>query len=346
MDVDQKKQPKRKKEKKRTYSRKLVSQTLDQCEELQIKAENIIQVNKLKQIRYYKAEINKGLDLSANERRKHFKTLIKRTDTAHFYGEIYFYIANDFEVAQNYKKAIQYYKRSIDENKNRNYYISTKTVNHLYHCKKVLINAGDKSTKIGYDLVELLENSWKNSASNEDQYQKIRRYWVIYGDVREQLLGAAECSIHLARLHEDRKNENVRDYNDKSLVWYKRALNILEKLKVIIICTVGINDMVDSSNVKRPIINKNKCDKHVERKRILVTARYKEVKAAESVAQSYMQCLVERFIDKKYTKNIPQIQMYPCFKDFHGNKNKYNSDFMKYLRIELDSLFEMNHSHF
>merc|ERR1712228_27750 len=181
-------------------------------------------------------------------------------------------------------------------------------------------------------------------------FRRMRKKWIKANDFKEQMIGTLKNTIALARYFED---EHDGQSNDISLLWYKRSMNVLEKLGVIDLKQTSVDHVIDSFDINQRCFleaSKHKISKiMIGRKRINSYFYPNDVvKYAESVMQSYMACLIEKFRQRNYKNGLIYglDVKYQCFVDWKQNPKKYNNDFDIYLRTELDSLFEINHFHF
>ncbi len=149
-------------------------------------------------------------------------------------------------------------------------------------------------------------------------------------------------ALCLAQYYED-KIDPLK-WNDDSLIYYKLAMNILEKVKLIQAHMVSIDTMIDSFNTERNVLRISKpSTKKITRKRIDKDNKLgKYVQTTENIMQSYLQCLVGKFINKDYVlKDINELSMHNAFYEYNENKHKYNNQFERYLQMEMDSVFEI-----
>eukprot|EP01083_Nonionella_stella_P187955 691742_1 len=305
--------------------------------------ESALQLNTKKEL------INAAFDKyhSLEEQRKYFRRLLKTNSLPEYNDDLMFYIANSYEMQGNYEKALEYLDASLvqNEKQNRKYYKAL-TVRHKYDC----LHHSGGIEGIDDAVLGMMEETWKNTVANEDNYRAIRDEWRRGGEETEELMGAAGCAVVLATHFED---QCVSKWNDVSLVWYKRALNILERAKMIMIQAVPTTEVVALHKDKISVIltgdhdnERKSTGETVPRKRVHFMNRNVDfLKTLEHVLQNYMQCLIERFLARQYTKN--NIENEACFVDFKALKNEcYDADFDVFLQYELDSIFEMNHYHF
>eukprot|EP01084_Bolivina_argentea_P033866 62624_1 len=154
--------------------------------------------------------INQGWKFKANEAVKYYTNVIK--ERKHLEGEALFRIANAYEVEKDYKNAIIYYQKRLNGNFK---WQSPLNVHHL------ALNLLKQNNLIATSqIIDLFIQSWQLSA--------IKKYQQKYVDDKIlQLIGSAKSAVELGQIFKDKHNGD----NNQSLIWYKRAMNLLEKKK-------------------------------------------------------------------------------------------------------------------
>ncbi len=328
------------------YDHKIISQSVLQCDELNLQ-QDIFGKNKCfknlqQEILDKKIKINNGLDLTNIQKKKNYlEKLLHIHISSSLAVDIVFYLGNIYEQFGNYNEALSNYKSSLQIAQCQKTYASSVTIQYKYYCLKKLI---DTVSSVKLKLVALqLHDCVIIALSNDESSVKIRKKWINHEAVEYELMGAVKCALSLSQYFEDLSG--TVKWNGQSLIYYKAAMNILEKIKLIQIRNVSIDSIVDSFNNEKYIFKKCKNQK-VDRKRIVQHNELSQyIQIVESIAQNYLQCLIEKFRNKSFLAITNEKLASFVFDEFTTNKNKYNKDFMKYLQMETDCLFEILHNY-
>ena len=189
-------------------------------------------------------------------------------------------------------------------------------------------NAKDLSS-MSLDHVKLMMSAYKWARCDDPEFEAIRTIWKNRGELIIELLSCTNITLTLGWYNKDK----YKAFNDESIIWFQRGLNILEQTRII--------------HVKS--LNRRKV-KRVNTEKLLSFKCPEFIESAESIMRQYVLSLIERFKKDKYMENVKlddieirceNMERQPCFAEFHQK----NVSFEEYLHEQIDVVVEMYYDH-
>eukprot|EP01083_Nonionella_stella_P282372 960850_1 len=246
-------------------------------------------------------EYNKTINCLEDERlkgrhlRKHLKDLVKQHKESPIEFHALYRIGKSYETDYNFQSARKYYYKSWQSARQQSKTrpeIASHLANAIAQDQDDVYHFDDKC------VLSYLKNAY--SVATLSEHKGIRLVWYQQNELKQQLIEASKCCLMLGLHHCN------SEYNDASLCWFKRAINLLTK------CVISLSDD---------------------------TADEYTADIAQTLCSSYQNNIMERFRNKHYTiSNSTHTD--PCFVGYQCTKN--GDEFVVYLQNELRQMMDIN----